>query len=104
MRTMRSVTALSADVRRATRSAMTFSCVSAALFAATIAVGAHTFNASAAMFDAQGWSLLVAIAVAALSTSYLLLVARDRILLRTGLWFGHVYAHQIGRASCRERV
>ena len=30
---------------------MTFSCVSAALFAATIAVGAHTFNAAAAMFD-----------------------------------------------------
>lgn len=72
---------------------MTFSCVSAALFAATIAVGAHTFNAAAVLFDAQGWSILAAMVLSALSAAYLLLAARDRILLRTGLWFGHVYAH-----------
>lgn len=93
MLSMRSVTALSADVRRAARAAAALSCASAALFAATIAAGAYAAEFAAATLDADGWSVLAGSAVASLAAAYLLLTARDRILLRTGLWFGHVYAH-----------
>jgi hypothetical protein len=90
---MQSVTALSADVRHAARVATAFSGASALLFAATIAAGAYATEHVAPTLDVYGWSILAGSATAALTAAYMLLAARDRILLRTGLWFGHAYAH-----------
>jgi hypothetical protein len=90
---MRSVTALSADVRRATRVATALSGASALLLALTAIGGLYAIETIALFLDMQGWSLLAGSAAAATIAAIVLRAARDRILLRTGLWFGHVFAH-----------
>jgi ABC-type protease/lipase transport system fused ATPase/permease subunit len=91
---MRSVTRLSADVSRAIRIASAFTGLGELAFAAAMAGGVSMAPFVATNTDQMGWSMLAGAVIGLVAVAAVMIAARDRILLRTGLWFGHAYAHQ----------
>jgi ABC-type protease/lipase transport system fused ATPase/permease subunit len=90
---MRLVIGLSPDIRRATRVAAAFSGLAAALVVCAVLFGRQVVVWHSAL-DQFGISLLTMSIVLLLLCSVALIAIREQILLRTGIWFGHAFAHQ----------
>jgi hypothetical protein len=90
---MRSVTHLSVDVRRAMRAATAASGASAVLFVIAVLGAQYAYGHIVPILDTTSIYVLATCLAGILATALALDIIRDRILLRTGLWFGHAYAH-----------